>query len=101
MNTRNRAYFGSREKEMARELWRAEAQQGLPDGVSDDNLQIELNPNSGKVFFTNDDFQVVMLNGDKLEQFFYCSECGNEGFAEDVKDENGNCNQCGEADTIY
>jgi hypothetical protein len=27
-----------------------------------------------------------MINGDNLEDWFFCPECGNEGFKEDFKD---------------
>ena len=37
-------------------------------------------------FLTDEDFNVAMMSGDTLEQFHSCPECGGEGFAEDLPD---------------
>lgn len=50
-----------------------------------DGISLTFNLNSGYVFLTDDEFNVAMMNGDKLEIFHTCFNCGNEGFAEDFK----------------
>ena len=83
--------FGHREKAMAEELLKASREQGFPDDFYDNNTVIMMNMNSGYVFFTNDDCQVCMMNGDKLESFYSCPACGNEGFREDFEDFHNKC----------
>jgi hypothetical protein len=77
-NTRDLSKFGYRELEMAGRLL-----SNLKDIDAGDGLTVEFNPNSGNVFLVDEDFRVWMMNGDKIEEFFSCSECGNEGFKED------------------
>ena len=48
-------------------------------------IKIFFNKNSGCVFLSDEDFNVAMMNGDKLEQWFSCPSCGHEGFKEDMK----------------
>jgi hypothetical protein len=43
------------------------------------------NPNSGNVFFTNSDYQVAMMNGDKLESFYVTPYEGHEGFKDELR----------------
>ena len=75
--------FGFLEREEAEKLLKASREQGFPDDFYDSGTTIMFNMNSGNVFFTNDDCQVCMLNGDDLESFYFCPECGNEGFNEE------------------
>jgi len=90
--------FGSRERAMAAELLTASAEQGFPEDFEDDGVKIMMNMNSGYVFLTNSDFQVAMMNDDKLESFYSCPECGNEGFADGIglDTETGLCENCKE-----
>ena len=78
--------FGYIEREEAENLLKASREQGFPDDFIDDETTIMFNQNSGYVFFTNADYQVAMLNGDKLESFYTCSYCGEEGFRDDLKE---------------
>lgn len=79
--------FGFRERKMARELLEASEEQGFPDDFNQDGVKIMMNFNSGNVFFTNEDYQVCMMNGDKLESFYNCPYCGHEGFKEEMQHE--------------
>lgn len=89
--TTNLADFGYREKKMAAELLTAMCQ-GLPDDFDDDQVTVMMNTSSGNVFLTNDNCDVAMMNGDKLESFYSCPECGHEGFKEDMPhDGNADC----------
>lgn len=85
-NTRDLSQFGYRELEESAKLLTAytsrehDKTERLTDGIA-----IEFNPNSGNVFLVDEDFNVAMMNGDDLEDFYSCPECGNEGFKDDMK----------------
>lgn len=85
ITTTDLSKFGARERQMAEDLLRTWREQGLPEDFSDDEVTIMMNLNSGNVFLTNSDFQVAMMNGDKLESFYSCPYCGHEGFKEDME----------------
>jgi len=76
--------FGNRELGEASALLRAASAGGLPKEFSDEGMTLMFNDSSGNVFLTNKEFQVAMFNGDKLEMFYTCPECGNEGFVDDM-----------------
>ena len=94
--TSDLADFGGRERKMAEELLRAWREQGLPEYFDDNGVTVNMNMNSGYVFLSNSDYQVAMMNGDKLESFYSCFECGNEGFADEIdwSVEQGLCGDC-------
>lgn len=94
--TTDLSQFGYREKRMAAELLLAMCDQGLPDEFYDDEVTVMMNQNSGNVFLTNSEYQVCMLNGNRLEMWYFCGECGDEGFAEDIEwdSEHGCCKNC-------
>jgi hypothetical protein len=81
------AKFGHRERKEAERLLHEWNENGLPEDFCEDEVVIMFNFNSGCVFLTNSDFQAALLNGDKLESFYSCPECGNEGFKEDLENE--------------
>jgi len=70
-------------------------EQGLPENFDNTGVHPMLNQDSGYVFLTNEDFQVAMMNGDKLEKWHTCSYCGHEGFLEDFwhSDEDKECRE--------
>ena len=43
---------------------------------------------SGCVFLVDEDYNVAMMNGDDLEDFITCPNCGEEGLATDFRDDN-------------
>jgi len=86
--------FGSRERWMLVELLTAWDRQRLPDDFYEDEVIPMMNRNSGCVFLTNSDYQVAMMNGDKLEIWHNCSNCGHEGFAEDCRLNDDGCQEC-------
>ena len=90
ITTTDFADFAARERFMAEQLLRAARQQGFPVDFYEDEIRIMLNLNSGFVFFTNSEFQVCMLNGDRLEMFYSCPICGEEGFLEEIMDHSDN-----------
>jgi len=81
-NTRDLSKFGHRELTTARDLLN-EYLKGF-DGLSD-GIAVEFNPNSGNVFLVDEDYNVAMMKGDKLELWYNCPYCGHEGFKEDMK----------------
>lgn len=94
ITTTDLADFGySERKELARllEAWNT---QGLPEDFSGDEVRPMMNRNSGNVFLTNADYQCAMLNGESLESWYNCSNCGHEGFAEDCILNDDGCNEC-------
>lgn len=87
--TSDLADFGARERMMAADLLKAANDQGFPSDFYDDGVTVAMNRNSGYVFLTNSEYQVAMLNGDKLETFYSCPGCGEEGFVDEI-DHEGN-----------
>lgn len=81
-NTQDLSNFGYRELDMAGELLREYANN--PNVLPGDGVKVEFNPMSGNVFLVDEDYNVAMMNGDTLEQFFSCPYCGHEGFLEDM-----------------
>ena len=92
MTTTNLSDFGYRELAMLEELLKAMREQGLPDDFYDEEVHPMMNQNSGNVFLTNSEYQVAMMNGDKLESWYFLSYHGNEGFLDEllIDYENGN-----------
>ncbi|WP_375207525.1 hypothetical protein [Hyphococcus sp.] len=76
--------FGYRELKMAASLLAAYCES--PPDFLGDGVTVMFNTRSGCVFLTDEDFNVGMMNGDRLEQFHTCFECGAEGFAEEIDD---------------
>jgi len=84
MTTTNLSDFGYRELEMLEELLRAMREQGLPNDFYDNEVHPMMNQYSGNVFLINSDFQVAMMNDNKLESFYTLSYHGNEGFLDEL-----------------
>jgi len=95
ITTTDLSKFGYRELAMAGDLLKA-IKNGLPDDFDDDGITVMFNTHSGYVFLTNSDYQVAMLNDKKLESFYSCPNCGEEGFAEDILTKSGKCKNCKE-----
>ena len=79
------ADFGQRERGMAEDLLKASRMNGFPEDFYNDKITIMMNLNSGNVFFINSDYQVAMMNGDDLESFYTCPQCGHEGFKDEME----------------
>ena len=72
--------YGYREIIMAADLMKAYAEGKAPRWFYDDGVTVEFNPNSGNVFLTNNDCQVLMVDDDgNLYTWYYLSYHGNEG----------------------
>lgn len=83
--TTDLARFGFREIEMLRDLLDSWVKHGLPEDFEQTGVNPMFNMNSGNVFLTNEELQVAMMNGDTLESFYSCPECGYEGFMGDME----------------
>ena len=92
--TTDLAKFGSSERKELVRLLNAWREQDLPEGFYDDEVVPMMNTESGSVFLTNPEYQVAMMNGDKLERWNYCNYCGNEGFEEDCQLNDEGCCCC-------
>lgn len=87
MTTTNLAEFGYIELKEVRDLLDAMLNQGLPQDFENHGVHPMMNQNSGNVFLTNSEYQVAMMNGDKLESFYFCPQCGHEGFKDEMEHE--------------
>lgn len=94
ITTTNLADFGYRERELLIELLTAWHKQGFPQDFECDEVIPMFNRNSGYVFLTNYEYQCCMMNGDKLETWHNCFNCGHEGFLEDCQLNDDGCNEC-------
>lgn len=93
ITTTDLSKFGHRELQLMRELIDAWMDQGLPDDFEEDGVVVMFNTNSGCVFLTNSEYQAAMMNGDKLDMFYNCPECGREGFKEEFE-KDSDCEEC-------
>lgn len=88
-NTTNLELFGYRELVMAGDIMHWFKDHSYPEEFDTSGVHLEFNPTSGNVFLANDDGQVLMMNGDSLEMFYTCPECGGEGFKNEIEHEDG------------
>jgi hypothetical protein len=59
--------FGFRELDIASKLLAKVSEYGYPRDFSDAGISLAFNTHSGYVFLTNEDYQVLMLEDDKLK----------------------------------
>ena len=98
ITTTNLADFGYTEREELIRLLTAWQEQGLPEDFYDCGVHAMFNKSSGYVFLVNEEYQTAMMNGDKLESWYNCPNCGHEGFAEDCCLNDDGCNECNPED---
>jgi len=86
--------FGNSELSSAVELLNAYIQS--PPDFLGDGLTLNFNTNSGKVFLSDEDLNVGVIEDDKIVQFINCGECGYEGTKKDYNydKENNNTSEC-------
>ncbi len=79
-NTRDLAKFGHRERSIAGELLTALFMvRDQTKRFGNNGIAVEFNLGSGSVFLVDDDYNVAMMEGDKLVDWLICPECGTEG----------------------
>jgi hypothetical protein len=91
ITTTNLSEFSHRELHEVETLLKAMREQGLPEDFYDEEVHPMFNKCSGFVFLTNSEYQVALMNGDSLESFYSCPECGYEGFLDEMKEGNDCC----------
>lgn len=91
ITTTDLSKFGYREWEILKHILTAMIDNGLPSDFDGDNMVPMFNMNSGNVFLTNDNCQVAMMNGEDLESFYNCPECGHEGFFYEMDNQGQEC----------
>lgn len=82
------SHFGYRELRMTTDL----LTKYFESDINIDKLSVGFNTESAYVWLQDEDYNIYMLNGDKLEQWYNCPECGHEGFKEDFH--NQDCTEC-------
>lgn len=90
----NLANFGEREMELAADLLRSYARAGqhrdgvqynqLPASWFDSGVQLAFNPNSGMVFLTDKEYQVLVDTIDGVAMWYFTPYYGVEGTLEEV-----------------
>jgi len=99
--------YGYRELDLAMELLKSYRNEPFYDGILGEGMKVMFNCYSGNVFLTDEDYNVAMMNGEKLERFYSCGNCGHEGFAEEFDEVEGDdeylqCPHCeGEEGKVY
>lgn len=86
-NTRDLMDFGIRELRLAARLLAVLKTAQDRTMRLGDTITPEFNPDSGYVFLIDSDFNVAMLNGDTLEDWLMCPQCGIEGFISELERE--------------
>jgi hypothetical protein len=82
--TENLSDFGYRELSLFKTILDHWIEQGLPENFTNETVRPAMNRNSGSVFLVNEDYQVAMMNENKLD-LFHTPPYGNaEGFLSDL-----------------
>jgi len=76
--------FSLREIILLRDLLTAWIEQGLPKGYSEAGIRPMLSKPFGTVFLVNRDYQSVMMNGDKLERYYFTPHGDQDGFLNEL-----------------
>lgn len=98
ITTTDLADFDASDLKSLEKLLRAYREQGLPEDFERNGVTAMMNKNSCNVFLTNAEYQVAMMNGDILESFYTCCNCGHEGFADECKLVEDGCTECCETE---
>lgn len=87
MTTTDLSQFGARELEMAAEILTAYSENNITplaeEYFSREGVTVMNNFSSGNVFLTNNEYEVLMMNGDVLDLWINLPYSGDEGFIED------------------
>ena len=85
--TKDFSKFGQREREMASELLSAYGTPKDDTKLLGQGITVFFNPNSGYVFLSDEDYNVAIIEGDRLVDFITCPECGHEATLGDFLDD--------------
>jgi len=86
-NTQDYAGMGHVEREEASLLLKTYGTSKDDTLFLESGIKVEFNPYSGCVFLVDEDYNVAMMNGDRLENFFNCPNCGNEGMQSEFREQ--------------
>ena len=76
--------FGARERGLMLDILQAWDRDGLPEDFNESGCRIGFNMSSGYVWLENDDYQCLMMNGDRLDIHHTLPDSGIEGFLADL-----------------
>ena len=77
---RDPSKFNSSQQKQARILENAIREQGLPPGFAEEDVHVRQDKTTKIMYISNQQQQMAMLNEGRLEIFYRCPKCGNEGF---------------------
>ncbi len=80
--------FGWRELRILKDIIDAWLQSGLPEQFTENGIRPAFNTHRGYVFLVNDECDIAMLNGNRLESFHSLPYSGKEGFLYELLEEN-------------
>jgi len=86
-NTQDYSDMGQIEREEAGLLLTTYGSSNDKTMFLENDIKVEFNPNSGNVFLVDGDYNCAMMNGDDLENWFNCPNCGNEAFQSEFREE--------------
>jgi hypothetical protein len=89
--------FGYRELKIAGQLLSTLKTDKDKTRFIDEGLTVFFNKKSGYVFLSDENFNVAMMNGDILEDFINCPDCGNEALVSEFNAESDCCKEFLEA----
>jgi hypothetical protein len=81
---RDQSKFTSSQRQEASKLKEAWEKQGLPDKFSKEGVHIRREKSGKKVFISNKEDQICMLNEGRLEIYITCPKCKNMGFKDTI-----------------
>ena len=88
-NTQNLADFGNIEiDEAALLLTTLNSSNDDTIHFGNNGVNLEFNSNSGMVFLVDEDYNVAVMNGHQLEDFYTCPNCGGEGMQSEFREQN-------------
>ena len=91
-NTQDFSKFGQREREIACQLLSTYGTDNDKTLFLDGPVAVEFNPYSGFVFLVDADYNVGIMEGDKLVNYFSCPHCGHEETQTNFRDQaEGEC----------
>ena len=83
--------FGQRELKIAGELLTAYKSKNDDTTLLDENITVNFNQNSGYVFLSDDNYNVAVMEDEKLVDFLSCGNCGHEGTKSEFLEHSEEC----------
>lgn len=77
--------FGRRELDMAVNLLSKYAELSSYSDLLGSNVKVMFDADNGNVFLADDDLNIAKFNGESLERWYMCPNCGDNGFTDEFK----------------